>query len=315
MIYDIIGTKVIDMKCDLHCHSIYSFDSTQSVDDILTRAKNANISVLAVCDHNEMAGSLEAQKQSEVEIIPGIEIDCFCEGKIIHLLGYGIDLTNPIYTELRDYYIQELERVSMIRLNKIQERYHCVLDIDKIKSLVAKGKPFTNVEITQVLLEDINHPELISYQTGELSKNPIANYYWDNLAISKWGYIEMKLPDYRDVIEWIHKTGGIVICAHPTITVGHDMAVIQKLIDHDMEGFEVYCSYHDSKEAKFYRDIVLKNNLLMTCGSDYHGTTKPNIHLGDTGYNDDCSQIVIALKESIMKNKNDKSCKIDFRVA
>lgn len=290
------------MKCDLHCHSEYSFDSTQSVEDILKRAKKAKINVLAICDHNEIAGSLEVQKQNEIEIISGIEIDCFCEEKIIHLLGYGMDLTNIIYTELRDRYIQELERVSMIRLNKIQERYNCELDINKIRSLVANNKPFTNVEITKVLLEDVTHPELVIYQTGELSNSSIASYYWDNLAITKWGYVEMNLPDYKDVIEWIHKTGGIVICAHPKITIGHDLDIIQKLIDYQIEGFEVYCSYHDEFEAQFYKDIVTNNQLIMTCGSDFHGTTKPNINLGDTGYDEDCGSIIFALKEKISKN-------------
>ncbi len=292
------------MKCDLHCHSEYSFDSTQSVEDLLRRAKEAGISVLAITDHNVTNGSLEALRQNEIDIIPGIEIDCFCKDTIIHLTAYGMELSDDRFTKWKEYYISELDRIGELRLKLIEEKYNCKLDINKIKSYTHFDYPYTNVEIEKVLFEDSNHPDLLPYQIGDKSQNPIANFYWDHLAIGKWGYVEMVLPNYIDIIHWIHEIKGVIICAHPKVTIGKDLDTIQALIDAGIDGFEVYCSYHDEEYAEFYKNIVEKHDLLMTCGSDFHGYTKPNIELGQTGYNGDCSQIVTRLKEKIKEKHN-----------
>jgi 3',5'-nucleoside bisphosphate phosphatase len=287
------------MKCDLHCHTIYSFDSTQSVDDVINRAKNAGISVLAICDHNTCEGSIEASKQSDVEIIPAVEIDCFCEDTIIHVTAYGMDVENQYFKDLKTKYIKELENAGSIRKKLIEEKYGCKLDDEKIKAYTHFGYPYTNVEIEKVLFEDCNHPALEIYKTGEKSSNPLANFYWEHLAIGKWGYVEMKLPDYKEVIKQIHDLNGICICAHPKITIARNEKLIQLLIDEGIDGFEAYCSYHDKDDAAFYEDLCKCNNLCMTVGSDFHGLTKPNIELGDTGYQGDCSQIIIDLKRRI----------------
>lgn len=292
------------MKCDLHCHSIYSFDSTQSVADILERAKKAQIDVLAICDHNMGEGSLEAQQQDEIEIISGIEIDCFCLDKVVHLTAYGMDLKNKEIQELKEYYIQELDRISMERLELIENKFNCHLDLEKIKSFTHFGYPFTNVEIEKVLLEDVKHPDLEIYQTGVKSNNPIANFYWDHLSIGNWGYVEMNLPDYKTIINMVHRLQGVVICAHPKITIGRDQGIIQDLIEHGIDGFEAYCSYHNEEDAQFYQEICTANHLCMTVGSDFHGETKPNIQLGDTGYLGDCSQIVNDLKRRIEEKRS-----------
>jgi predicted metal-dependent phosphoesterase TrpH len=68
----------------MHIHSHFSLDAFASIDSLLKRAKNAEIG-LAITDHNTIAGSLKAQEQKDVLIIPGIEVTTR-EG--IHVLGY-----------------------------------------------------------------------------------------------------------------------------------------------------------------------------------------------------------------------------------
>jgi len=62
---------------DLHIHTIYSYDGTASVPAVLTRAKQIGLDVIAITDHDEVAGSLKALElapQYGVEVIPAIEI-------------------------------------------------------------------------------------------------------------------------------------------------------------------------------------------------------------------------------------------------
>lgn len=288
------------MKIDLHVHSNHSFDSTQSVDEIIDLALENDIKVISITDHNEYLGSLEALKSDKIDVISGIEIDCFFNGDIIHLLGYGLSFDDKKILDLKKHYVNELNRIAYERLNKIEERYSCKLDIDKIKSY-SNFDGFSNVEIEIVLLEDVKHPELEIYQTGSKSNNPISHYYWDNLSIGKWGYVEMKLPDYKDVIKLIHDNHGVVVLAHPIVNLGYDKKRVENLIKDGIDGIEVYTTYHNEKDAKFFDDIVLEHRLIKTCGSDFHGSTKPNIKLGQTGHDVDGESIIKKLKERISR--------------
>ena len=65
------------MKCDFHCHTFYSFDSNVSPQKVVDKALKEGIDCLAITDHNEIQGSLEAMEYAKgkpILIIPGIEI-------------------------------------------------------------------------------------------------------------------------------------------------------------------------------------------------------------------------------------------------
>ena len=72
---------------DLHMHTIYSYDGTASVSAVLTQARKLGLDVIAITDHDEIAGSLEALSLAPrygVDVIPGIEITT-SEGDLLAL--------------------------------------------------------------------------------------------------------------------------------------------------------------------------------------------------------------------------------------
>jgi predicted metal-dependent phosphoesterase TrpH len=72
---------------DLHIHTIYSYDGTASVPAVLTRAKQIGLDVIAITDHDEIAGALKALElapQYSVEVIPAIEVTT-AEGDLLAL--------------------------------------------------------------------------------------------------------------------------------------------------------------------------------------------------------------------------------------
>lgn len=292
------------MKADLHIHTNASFDATESPETLLKLARRAGIEVLAIADHNEIDGSLRTQqlgRKTEIEVLSGIEIDCFFQDNVIHLLGYGCDLRHPDFGRLRDHYVRELKRIGKLRLAKIEEHYSLKLNEAAIVKR-AGGRPYTNVEITQELLENQAHPELEPYQQGSRSENPIANFYWDQLAFGKWGYTELKLPEYRQIIDFIHQQGGVLIVAHPEVNLGLSAEACEILRKAGADGFEVYSSYHDEEARAFYHAFCQRYDLIETFGSDFHGTTKPNLSLGQTGWNEDCTAAIEKLKQRIHFN-------------
>lgn len=72
---------------DLHLHTIYSYDGTATVPDVLRRAHKVGLNVIAITDHDEIAGALEALELAHhfgVDVIPGIEITT-AEGDLLAL--------------------------------------------------------------------------------------------------------------------------------------------------------------------------------------------------------------------------------------
>lgn len=72
---------------DLHLHTIYSYDGTATVRAVLQRARQLGLNVIAITDHDEIAGALEAEKLAchyGVEVIVGSEITT-AEGDLLAL--------------------------------------------------------------------------------------------------------------------------------------------------------------------------------------------------------------------------------------
>ncbi len=72
---------------DLHLHTIYSYDGTATVPAVLRRAREVGLDVIAITDHDEIKGALEALKLAPrygVDVIPGIEITT-AEGDLLAL--------------------------------------------------------------------------------------------------------------------------------------------------------------------------------------------------------------------------------------
>ena len=82
------------LKMDSHIHSEYSPDSSSRIDDILKRAKERNIDVIAISDHNTTDGTSEVLRKTrntDILAIPSIEISS-SDG---HILGFGCEETIP----------------------------------------------------------------------------------------------------------------------------------------------------------------------------------------------------------------------------
>lgn len=56
--------------------------------------------------------------------------------------------------------------------------------------------------------------------------------------------------------------------------------VFAEIINEGVEGVEAYSSYHSLEAVEFFKNLAEKYNVFVTCGSDFHGKTKPAIKLG-----------------------------------
>ena len=81
----------------------------------------------------------------------------------------------------------------------------------------------------------------------------------------------------QEAIKLIHSAGGVAVLAHPYML--HNDALIAEFAGYGLEGIEVHYPEHSQAMVNFYLDLAKKLNLLVTGGTDFHGSAKPEIKL------------------------------------
>lgn len=265
---------------DLHTHSNAS-DGTLSPSGLVEEAHRLGLSALALIDHDTVKGCREAENASKrvgLKFVPGVEITGKDFNKL-HILGLGIDYNNSdLLSVLEKSARSRFERTHLICEYLANKGIY--LDPDKINNSTNNvGKPHIALEmITQ------------GYAT---SVREAFDKYLDSPEIDK---IKQFRPGYNEAIELIHTAGGLAVLAH-AYQMKKSHAELDEFIGtfNGLDAIEVFYSHHTVDMARFYLYLAEKYNLLISCGSDYHGSVKPDIDLG-TGKNNSILRLHEELK-------------------
>lgn len=270
---------------DLHIHSNYSDDGEFSINEIINLCKEAQIIYMSITDHNSVKGISEAFAltcNQNIQMISGVELDCIYKNHNFHLLGYHFDYTNCAFDEIEQSIVkQELEAAEK-KIELIQKELGISISTKEVLDFATDGI-VTGELIAEILLkrEDANRCEaLLPYlPNGNRCDNPYVNFYWDYFSQGKPAYVPIKYISLSDAVDLIHSTGGIAVLAHPAQNLKNDFEFINQIVRTGIDGIEVYSSYHSQTDIDYFADVAQKNNLLVTCGSDFHGKTKLSISL------------------------------------
>lgn len=249
---------------DLHIHTTKS-DGTCEPNEIVKLAKNADLSVVAITDHDTVDGIDEAKEASRlygVEVIPGIELNSYDDRQDVHILGYFIDYKN-------DNFVKRLKDIRESRTIRAK------LIISKLNAM--------NINIT--------YSDVSSYTKGSFVGRPhiaraiVKAGYAKSVKEAFDKYIGENSPAYVkryrlhpfESIRMIANAGGIPVLAHPGLLT--DKGIIKHLIANGLKGIEVYHSKHSKSDTDFFKNFALENNLLITGGSDFHGVEVDNTYL------------------------------------
>lgn len=293
------------VKADLHIHSNYSSDGEFGVSDILSACLSQNIDFISLTDHNTVKGIGEAvvlAEQAGITFVPGIEIDCNYQGIDLHLLGYCVNWKSIDFSRLEeDVYAKVMDSFSeMIRNIK---RLGFIIDADAVLAR-ANGKLPTGELIAEVMLSDKKYhsPLLAPYMEGGIrSDMPYINFYLDYFAQGKPAFVSINYLCYQDAIHLIKDNGGIPVVAHPGLNLRNKENLAETLLDEGAEGLEVFNNYHTMEQIGYFASLVQKKDAIMTCGSDFHGKTKPLISIGQSKFDNRFDDY---LKHSIQQLRN-----------
>lgn len=277
---------------DLHMHSYYSDDGEFEPKQLIDLCLEKNIKYFSIADHNSVRGIKEAKEYcvgKNINIIPAIELDCTFNEINLHVLGYGIDYDKTVFYDIEDNIIKQEQFASKKRMKLVKE---LGIDFsDEVINSLSRNGVVNGEMIAEAAMEfDKNHenPLLMPYyENGSRSDNPYVNFYWDYCAQGKAAYAEVNFISLQEAISIIEESGGIPILAHPGNNIKENINLLEQIISCGIKEIEVYSSYHSKEQVEFYKKFSLKHKLLLTCGSDFHGKTKPSIVIGGT----DCEGI------------------------
>jgi len=258
------------LKYDLHSHSNFS-DGKLTPTQLFQRAKNQQVTALALTDHDTTAGLLEAQtiaKSLNMQCINGIEISTTWEKKCLHILGLGINPQAPALVEgiagLQSLRHERARKIALkLAKQKITGAYEQV-----VKN--AGSSMITRCHFANFLLDAGHVP---SFQKA------FDNY----LAQGKSAFVATEWVEMATAINWIQQAGGIPVLAHPLrykLTASWMRKLLTAFKQAGGLGIEVVTGNNNAHEIHTSYEYAKKFALAASVGSDFHDPNNKWIELG-----------------------------------
>lgn len=255
---------------DLHTHSTFS-DGTLTPSQLIDFAISSGITHLGLTDHDTVDGLEEAfkyAKNKEIKFIGGVEISAEFENKTMHILGYNVDYKNVLLNEK----LKILRESRSERNPKIVKKLNEIgfdITYDEIEK-EANGKVVGRPHFAMVLLKK-----------GYVSSTQEA--FDKYLAKGALCYVDKFRFEPEEAINVILQSGGLPVLAHP-LSLKMDYEGIRKVLknlkDYGLEGVECFYRNHTEEDEYNLLKMAEELNLVVTGGSDFHGSNRPTIFIG-----------------------------------
>jgi len=257
-------------RIDLHLHTTHS-DGSLRPSEVLALAKAANVSALAITDHDITTGIPEAMARGQelgIEVIPGVEISSFDGNSELHILGYCVNWEDKEFND----------RLATLRASRHRRN---PLIIERLR---AAGLDVTYEEVKALAgTESVGRPHIAQLLMQKRYVSSAKEAFDRYLAEGKPAYVARELPTPAQAISWIREARGVAVLAHPTWIkeTGEGLqSRVTQLKEAGLGGVEVHYSTHSKSQTATYLEMARRLNLLVTGGSDFHGITKPDIEVG-----------------------------------
>ncbi len=244
---------------DLHTHSTAS-DGIYSPTELLHRAKEIGIRILALTDHDSTGGVEEAAQvaaQLDIDFIPGIEINTDVQGGEVHVLGYFPEYQRPAFQAVLKVLRDARERRGQ-RMVELLNEQGINIQWERVREIAqgAVGRP----HVAKALLE-----------AGYVQT--IGEAFDKYIGKGCYAYV----PRYRltpeDAVRLIASANGLPVIAHPADLPGIDELRnwLPGLCEAGMVGLETYYGPYTSEQEQALRVLADEYHLIPTGGTDFHG--------------------------------------------
>jgi len=265
----------VALRFDLQSHSTHS-DGALGAAEVVERAAQAGVELLALSDHDTISGVAEAIETGErvgVRIVPAVEISAVdagaSVGRELHILGYGIDHTGPpMTTALVDFLADREKRTLRMRDGLREAGFE--LDEAEIEERIAQGKPIGRPHLAGAVLGASANAERLKNEEIDDIGSLIRGY----LIEGKPAFRLRETPTIAEAVEAIHAAGGVAIWAHPFWDIEEPaevLASLDRFVELGIDGVEAFYITHDEPQTKLLAARCAELDLLTTGSADYHG--------------------------------------------
>ena len=255
---------------DLHSHSLAS-DGALSPTELVKRAHEKGVTVLALTDHDTTNGLAEAQQAAAglgMRLINGIELSASHLNQCLHIVGLNIDPDNLTLSEG----IAQQQSIRDLRAKQIAEK------LEKKKIFGAYEfvtQAAGNGEITRSHFADF----LLTHQHVTTQQEAFDRY----LSKGQPAFVPTIWASLEETVAWIKAAGGVAVLAHPMrykLSVKWMNRALAVFKQAGGEGIEVVTGRASLEEIRISQQFAEKHQLYASAGSDFHAPDNLYLELG-----------------------------------
>lgn len=255
---------------DLHSHSIVS-DGTLTPSQLVEHAAAQGVRVLALTDHDDIAGLDEAAEVAArlgVAFINGVEISVTWNNRTIHVVGLKV---SPDYLPLMD-------GLASIRAGRHTRAQGMAAGLEQVG--IAGSLEGAYLHAKRGIISR-SHFARFLVETGHAKD--VSSVFKKYLVKGKPGYFEHRWASLEDAIGWIAGSGGMAVLAHPgRYDLGRTnlLKLLAEFRELGGAGIEVVTGSHTPDQYQQFAQLAHQFDLLASLGSDYHGPGHTYIDMG-----------------------------------
>ncbi len=249
------------LNIDLHCHSNVS-DGVLSPADVVARAANNGVHVLALTDHDDVSGLASAQTaaaEAGLALIPGVEISVTWAGQTVHIVGLRIDPRHPELTT----------GLHGIRLGRIDRARRMADDLAQHGIAGA----YEGAYAYAVNKEMVGRTHFARWLVAQGHVPDMRSAFKRYLTHGNPGYVEHEWTSLENAIGWIRASGGMAVVAHPGRYAFNScqlLLLLEAFRNLGGEGIEVITGSHHPSEYGKFADLARTFSLKASRGADFH---------------------------------------------
>jgi predicted metal-dependent phosphoesterase TrpH len=262
---------------DLQSHSTRS-DGALEPSEVVKAAASAGVRLLALTDHDTLAGvpeALEAGTRHGIAVVPAIEISAIDDGgedgvaRELHILGYLVDHTDPTFTATLAGFLADREQRTLRMAQNLRD-LGFELDSQAIDARVSAGEPIGRPHLAEAAL---SHPAN-ARRLGEEQIDDVGSFIRGYLIEGKGAFSLRVTPTVEQAIDAIHDAGGVAIWAHPfwDVSDGEEvLAMIDRFRALGADGVEAFYVTHTREQTELLAGRCEELDILSTGSADFHG--------------------------------------------
>lgn len=238
--------------------------------EVVKSARNNNVDLISVTDHDTTAGlqqAAEASVNENIRLIPGIELSTLYNNESIHILGYFRDdkYNNPDFqgflTDMKEYRVYRGKKI----IENLDKYFKIRIDYDEVSKMA--GKIIARPHIARAIIK---------------AGYPYSwDYIFDNfISKDSPAYVPNKDISVKQGIDILKSVNALVVLAHPVLIKN---SPAEELLQFDFDGIEAKYYLNHEEDTEKYMRMAAEHNMIITAGSDFHGIVNNDTRHGSIG--------------------------------